>query len=200
MPRRHRELILLVSCSRPAQGTSLLDAPGLIAEEQKDTAGSPQPLMINASKGFSKQRAILRTVIDKLGLSFHERTLRVELGANDVIECKFQMREPLAVARYLYRFVTRAHCEVRQLRDHAGGGRVYADPYSGTYAEEQQRRMHAVDPRGVLLLLKLYSDETPITKAMERCVHPMSVYNLALPLEAMGRRTRTMHRIRSSVW
>jgi hypothetical protein len=165
-------------------GTSLKDAPEVIAEEQADTIGARMPLIINASKGFSEQHTALRGLADKLGLRFNARSLRMQLDG-DVIECTFFMREPLALAKYLYRFVTRAHCEVRELRDPAGGGRVYADPYSGTYAEQQQRRMQAIDPNGVLLLLKLYADETPITKAMERCVYPMNVYNLALPLEEL---------------
>ena len=74
---------------------------------------------------------------------------------------------------------------MRELRDPAGGGRIYSDPYTGTFAAEEQARVHQQDPHGVLLLLKLYADETPITKAMERCVYPMSVYNLALPLETL---------------
>ena len=52
--------------------------------------------------------------------------------------------------------------------------------------------MHAVDPHGVLLLLKLYADETPITKAMERCVYPMNIYNLALPLETLRSHAQAM--------
>ena len=164
--------------------TSIKDAPALIAETQKDSVGSHMPLMINASKGFSEQRTALHSLTTSLGLNFHHRTLHIPID-NDVVICRFYMREPLALARYAYRFVTRDHCRVRELVDPAGGGRVYADPYSGTYAAQQQREVHAIDARGVLLLLKLYTDETPITKAMERCVCPMSMYNLALPLEAM---------------
>ena len=175
----------------PLQGTSLKEAPAVIAEEQEDTVGARMPLMINATKGFSLQRAALNGVVERLGLKFDEHTLRIPLDGGH-IDCAFYARRPLDVARYLYRFVTRAHCAVRELRDPSGGGRVYADAYSGTYAAQQQRRICDVDPRGVLLLLKLYADETPITKAMERCVYPMSVYNLALPLEAMRTHEQAM--------
>ena len=142
------------------------------------------PLLINASKGFSEQREALGKVIDDLGLRFQKHTLKVPLG-DRVVTCCFWMREPRALARYAYRFITRDHCRVEQLHDPAGGGRVYAGPYTCNYAEREQRRIHTVDPRGVLLLLKLYTDETPITKAMDRCVCPMTMYNMALPLEAM---------------
>ena len=110
--------------------------------------------MINASKGFSVQRAALKRFSAQLGLSFHERTLQIPVDGGEPIQCKFFMREPLAVAKYLYRFVTREHCAVRELRDPSGGGRVYADPYSCTFAEQQQRRIRTTDPNGVLLLLK----------------------------------------------
>ena len=202
---RHEKLVRAVALARaaaqvadlsrrllsPPQGTSLDNAPALIAEEQEDTIGARMPLMINATKGFAVQRAALKGVVERLGLEFEKHILRLPLDGEHV-ECAFYARRTLDVARYLYRYVTRAHCEVRELRDPSGGGRVYADAYSGTYAAEQQRRIRAVDPRGVLLLLKLYADETPITKAMERCVYPMTVYNLALPLEEMRTHEQAM--------
>ena len=167
-----------------AQGTSIDEAPELIAEEQANTLRAEMPLMILASKGFSAQRAALNSLTDRLGLRFRHHRLRVPLDGG-YVECDFHMREPLALARYAYRFVTRAHCEVHKLLDPVHHGRVYAGPYTADYAHHQQQRIHSIDPRGVLLLLKLYADETPITKAMERCVYPMMMFNLALPLEAM---------------
>ena len=119
-----------------SQGTSLKEAHELIAETQADTIGSRMPLMINASKGFAEQRLALSGIVSQLGLKFQRRMLRIPLG-NGHVECAFNMRDPLGLARYAYRFITREHCRVRRLVDPVSGGRIYADPYSCDYAESE---------------------------------------------------------------
>jgi hypothetical protein len=170
----HQELI----------GTSNHDAPSAIAREQEDTVGSLQPLLIDARRGLSPMRAVVDGLLDKLGLRFHTVTIEVELTPGEPpVAVVMHYRKLDAMARFLFRFVTPEHCRPRRLVERSSGDRVYADPYSGDVLLELCGAIQARDPSAIAFALKLYWDDTNLTKNGERSACPVSVTSLALPLE-----------------
>jgi len=166
--------------------TSDADAPKAIATEQKHTAGSHMPLLMDARYGLKPQRAILDGLLDQLGLRFRTRQLMVELvPGQPAVAVLMHYRVLAEVARFLFRFVTPEHCRPRKLFDAASGERVYSDPYTADAMHDLCREIQEGDPNAIVLATKLYWDDTNLTKNGERTACPVSVTNLALPLESV---------------
>ena len=87
-------------------GTSNRDAPSAIAREQEDTAGSHQPLLLDARRGLSPMRVVVDGLLDELGLRFHTVTIDVELTPGEPpVAVVMHYRKLDAMARFLCRFV-----------------------------------------------------------------------------------------------
>jgi hypothetical protein len=141
---------------------------------------------MDARRGLAPQRALLSLITANLGLEFSTRMLHVALAPNTApVEVALHYRKLDDVASFLFRFVAPEHCRPRELVDPVTGGRVYSDPYTGTYLNKLHRRLRQRDPTAIMLALKLYWDPTNLTKNGERTACPVSVSCLALPLEVL---------------
>ena len=172
------------------KGTSAADAPEAIATEQSDTLGAAESLHMDPRRGFRPQRAILAGITEKLGLKFHTRVISVPVGPNgDTCDIDMHYRKLEDASRFFYRFLTPGHCRPRVLIDPITGGQVYSDPYTAGELHKQYRELHMRDPTALILALKLYWDETNLTKNGERVACPVSVSNLALDIDDLRKRT-----------
>ena len=102
---------------------------------------------MDARRGLAPQRALLSLITANLGLEFSTRMLHVALAPNTApVEVALHYRKLDDVASFLFRFVAPEHCRPRELVDPVTGGRVYSDPYTGTYLNKLHRRLRQRDP------------------------------------------------------
>ena len=167
-------------------GVSDANQPATIAEEKVE--GSGASLLMDARRGFAPARKTLAGIVEKLGLSFHERELNVPLPGGETVTVTLHYRKLSDVVSFFFRFLTPEHCRPRKLYT-ADGDRVYSDPYTAEEIHRQCEELRRRDPTAVLVALKLYWDETNLTKNGERTACPVTVSCLAFPIEEIRKRT-----------
>ena len=181
----HQLLTARVRTRVGAQGTSLRDAPDMIAEEQLDTHGSINDLELDARQGLPGPRQRVTALARELNMEFEEKVLTVAVDGVPPIKVPVQVRSLRGAARWHFRYMTTAHCAPRT---HVGpsGERQYAEPMSCDWAHTEHSKVVALDPDGVMLPLAIASDGTDLCP--ELSTEPVYVINNALPLHERERR------------
>ena len=154
-------------------------APEWIAEEVEQSQGSARQLCLDARRGLGPPRALVDALSVELQLDFRKHTLTVELSGGRTVKVDAWLRSLEGAARWHLRHLRREHCTPR-VATNAAGERVYADPMTCEWAHEEYRKVHAIDPNGLLLSLALASDKTELCK--EQTAEPVYAVNNALPL------------------
>ena len=79
-------------------GCSLAEAREWMAEQQVDTRGADEPLLLDPKKGLGPPRAILDGITASLGLEFRPHTLELSIGADAPVQVVMYARDIEAVS------------------------------------------------------------------------------------------------------